>query len=208
MPANRVGNSDWVVCRGDRGFAIADGEPEPMMSHFPQNSLGVVEDVIQDSVQVFLPGQGESYRVAADAVEPIDVDATGDEHPRKICNVCFVLKDPEEFSVNQRNSRRLVRRPSCKQCRLDIDRRNMTRQAREEARRNMPPRGTLWRCPICRKWSVVGVTAKVVIDHDHREGRARGYICESCNTGLGRFKNGEDFLQNAISYLRQADNSG
>ena len=28
-----------------------------MMSHFPQNSLGVVEDVIRNSVQVFLPGQ-------------------------------------------------------------------------------------------------------------------------------------------------------
>ena len=205
MPANRIGNSDWVVCRGDGGFAIADREPEPMMSRFPPNSLGVVEDVIRNSVQVFLPGQGESYRVSADAVERIDLAETGDERPEKICGVCFVLKNTDDFSVNLRNARRLVRRPSCKQCRLDIDRRNMTRQAREDARRNMPPRGTLWRCPICRKWSIVGVTAKVVIDHDHREGRARGYICDSCNTGLGRFKNGEDFLQNAISYLRQAD---
>ena len=182
-----------------------DGEPEPMMSRFPQNSLGVVEDVVRNSVQVFLPGQGESYRVSADAVERIDIDETGGERPEKICGVCFVLKDTDEFSVNQRNARRLVRRPSCKQCRLDIDRRNMSRQAREEVRRNMPPQGTLWRCPICRKWSIVGVTAKIVIDHDHREGRARGYICDSCNTGLGRFKNGEDFLQNAISYLRQAE---
>ena len=57
MPANRIGNSDWVVCRGDGGFAIADGEPEPMMSRFPQNSLGGVDDVIRNSVQVFLPGQ-------------------------------------------------------------------------------------------------------------------------------------------------------
>ena len=40
MPANRIGNSDWVVCRGDGGFAVADGEPEPMMSRFPQTLLG------------------------------------------------------------------------------------------------------------------------------------------------------------------------
>ena len=176
------------------------------MSHFPQDSLGVVEDVVRDSIQVFLPGQGESYMVSSDAVERIDIDETGDEYPWKICNVCFVLKDPEEFSVNQRNTQRRVRRPSCKQCRLDIDRRSMTKRAREEARRNMPPQGSLWRCPICRKWSIVGITAKVVIDHDHREGSVRGYICESCNTGLGRFKNGEDFLQNAIQYLRQSEN--
>ena len=184
---------------------IEDEQPETMMSHFPRNSLGVIEDAVRNSVQVFLPGQGESYMVSADAIGRIDIDETGDEHPQKICNVCFVLKDTDEFSVNQRNARRRVRRPCCKQCRLDIDRRNMTKRAREEARENMPPRGTLWRCSICRKWSIVGITAKVVIDHDHREGRARGYLCDSCNTGLGRFKNGEDFLQNAISYLRQAD---
>ena len=57
MPANRIGNSDWVVCRGDGGFAIVDGEPEPMMSRFAQNSLGVVDNVIRNSVQVFLPVQ-------------------------------------------------------------------------------------------------------------------------------------------------------
>ena len=175
------------------------------MSHFPQNSLGAIEDVVGNFTQVFLPGQGESYRVRSTTVERINIDETGDEHPRKICNVCFVLKDTDEFSVNQRNARRLVRRPSCKQCRLDIDRRSMTRRAREDALRNMPPQGSLWRCPICRKWSIVGITAKVVIDHDHREGGVRGYICDSCNTGLGRFKNGEDFLQNAISYLRQSE---
>ena len=187
------------------GFAIADGQPEPMMSHFPRNSLGVIEDTVRNSVQIFLPGQGESYMVSAEEIGRIDIDKTGDEHPQKICNVCFVLKNTGEFAINSKNAQGPVRRPSCKQCRLDIDRRNMTKQAREEALRNMPPQGTLWRCPICRKWSIVGVT-KIVIDHDHREGKVRGYLCDSCNTGLGRFKNGEDFLQNAISYLRQAEN--
>ena len=196
MPANRIGNSDWVVCRGDRGFAIADGEPESMMSRFPQNSLGVVEGVIRNSVQVFLPGQGESYRVSADSVERIDLAETGGERPEKICGVCFILKNTDEFSVNRINARRRVRRPICKQRRLDIDRRNMSRHAREEARRNMPPRGTLWRCPICRKWSIVGVTAKA---------RRGATSATDATPGLDASRTARIFSKNAISYLRQAE---
>jgi RNase P subunit RPR2 len=42
-------------------------------------------------------------------------------------------------------------------------------------------------CPICKKSSIPYVTAKLVIDHNHNTGNAREWICDSCNTGLGRF---------------------
>ncbi|MDR0645017.1 MAG: endonuclease VII domain-containing protein [Treponema sp.] len=45
--------------------------------------------------------------------------------------------------------------------------------------------------PCSRKRSIVGITAKIVADHDHHTGNIRAFICDSCNTGLGRFKNGE-----------------
>lgn len=61
------------------------------------------------------------------------------------------------------------------------------------------------KCPICQKRSIVGVTAKIVADHDHHTGDIRDFICDSCNTGLGRFKNGNDYLQNAINYLKERD---
>lgn len=40
-------------------------------------------------------------------------------------------------------------------------------------------------------------------DHDHRAGRPRGLLCQSCNHGLGRFKDSLQFLLNAISYLEK-----
>lgn len=64
-----------------------------------------------------------------------------------------------------------------------------------------PPIGLFWRCPICEKEGIVGVTVKLVLDHRHLTGDARDYICDSCNTGLGRFRNRRDFLKNAVAYL-------
>ena len=69
-----------------------------------------------------------------------------------------------------------------------------------------PKKGEHFKCPICQKRSIVGITAKVVADHDHHTGHIRGFICDSCNTGLGRFKNGDNYLKNAIiRYLEEND---
>ena len=48
-------------------------------------------------------------------------------------------------------------------------------------------------------------SAKVVADHDHHTGNIRDFICDSCNTGLGRFKNGENYLMNAVNYIKDRD---
>ena len=42
-------------------------------------------------------------------------------------------------------------------------------------------------------------------DHNHHTGNIREFICDSCNTGLGRFKNGKDCLKNAMEYLAERD---
>lgn len=68
-----------------------------------------------------------------------------------------------------------------------------------------PKKGSLFECPICNRISIAGVTAKVVADHDHHTGNIRDFICDSCNTGLGRFKNGKNYLHNAIRYLEERD---
>ena len=43
----------------------------------------------------------------------------------------------------------------------------------------------------------------LVKDHDHLTGKAREWICDSCNTGLGRFKDDITILQRAIDYLKK-----
>jgi hypothetical protein len=49
----------------------------------------------------------------------------------------------------------------------------------------------------------VGITGNLVKDHDHKTGKAREWICDSCNTGLGRFKDDVKLMQIAIDYLKK-----
>ncbi|MDE0324591.1 MAG: endonuclease VII domain-containing protein [Candidatus Poribacteria bacterium] len=66
-----------------------------------------------------------------------------------------------------------------------------------------PSDQTVFICPICEKRTIVDVTAKIVADHDHDTGEGREWICDSCNTGLGRFKDNIAILETAIEYLRR-----
>ena len=68
-----------------------------------------------------------------------------------------------------------------------------------------PGKGEPFKCPICQKRSIVGVSAKIVADHDHNTGNIRDFICDSCNTGLGRFKNGKDCLKDVLAYLDERE---
>lgn len=58
------------------------------------------------------------------------------------------------------------------------------------------------RCVICSspprgRWHYLHV------DHNHRSGKVRGLLCNSCNLGLGKFKDDPAILRRAASYLEQ-----
>lgn len=40
-----------------------------------------------------------------------------------------------------------------------------------------------------------------VLDHCHETGRFRGYLCDRCNVGLGKFRDSPDLLGKAMLYL-------
>lgn len=50
-------------------------------------------------------------------------------------------------------------------------------------------------CRIC------GSDATLVYDHDHVTGAHRGWLCHSCNLGLGKFLDRADLLRAAADYL-------
>jgi hypothetical protein len=56
-------------------------------------------------------------------------------------------------------------------------------------------------CNICGT-SEEGRGYKMNVDHDHKTGKVRGLLCNSCNRGLGLL--GEDNLEKAILYLSQS----
>jgi len=198
-----IGRSDWILCTSGLGYTCLQGVKESSRSHFPKNSVAIVQEELKTELLVYLPGLDREFIVARNETANINVHETGKGYDNLICNICFVLKPEEEFDINQTDAHgRKTRRPSCQTCRLDIDGQKMSSRERKAAQAAKPPKGSLWKCPICHKMGIVGVNVRVVIDHDHYTGHKRGYLCDSCNTGLGRFKNGEDFLRNAIAYLK------
>lgn len=93
----------------------------------------------------------------------------------------------------------------CKECSRKLS------KIRKQIRKNNPlenPEEHV--CPICNRShkETIGdggfkLKNPWVADHSHETGKFRGYICHSCNRGLGIFHDSEKTLLNAINYLKQ-----
>lgn len=55
-------------------------------------------------------------------------------------------------------------------------------------------------CYICR-YAFGQKTGDMKVDHNHDTGEVRGLLCDLCNRGLGFFRDNQDNLKKAISYL-------
>lgn len=172
-----------------------------------KNSVGFVKMINGNRATIFFIGKFREVNVETEILEFIDVTKTGrpkgtsHEYPNKICNVCHILKPIEEFEINQNSVSGRTRRPTCRTCRSDIN--GVSLKLSEKNRMAAIKPKTLFVCPICKKASIPGVTASIVIDHDHLTGKAREWICDSCNTGLGRFKDNVELMEETIKYLKK-----
>jgi hypothetical protein len=62
------------------------------------------------------------------------------------------------------------------------------------------------RCAICKQLETrerAGKIRQLCIDHSHITGLFRGFLCGSCNVGLGLFKDNIATLKQAIQYLER-----
>ncbi len=59
-------------------------------------------------------------------------------------------------------------------------------------------RDSLESCEICGV-----VPRRLVLDHDHETGEFRGFLCDGCNTGLGKLGDDEAGLLRALDYLQR-----
>jgi len=57
-------------------------------------------------------------------------------------------------------------------------------------------------CEICGK-TVTENKKDLAIDHCHTTGKIRGVLCDSCNLGLGKFKDDLTLLSAAVEYLKK-----
>lgn len=172
------------------------------INNIQERSVGLVKNISGEEITVFFIGTNRTVKTDGNHVAYLDIKKIGKPYKKKICNICHLLKDMKEFDINQTDAKgRKTTRPSCKVCRVAIDGKHL--RPEEEKKLDTVTPKDIFVCPICGKRTIVGVTANLVKDHDHDTGKGREWICDSCNTGLGRFKDDIKLLQRAIDYLKK-----
>jgi hypothetical protein len=130
----------------------------------------------------------------------------------KQCGKCGEQKPLSDFGKNR--AKKCGINTKCKKC--------VTQQSIESYRRNpnTKRRYTLMRqygitledfeamkesqkgcCAICNKPFKNSVDT--CIDHCHNTGKVRGLLCNHCNRAIGLFKESQESMQNAITYLNK-----
>lgn len=168
-----------------------------------KGDVGVINAENKNHASIFFIRIWKQVELNVNDFDIIDVKKTGDGFSKKICNVCHKLKKTKDFAKNQNaKNNRSVRRPSCKECRVEMEGVGVSRADRIEWTKRKPDNEP-FEYPVCKKRTIAGVTSKVVLEHDHHTGKPGGWICDSCNTGLGRFKDDVKLLESAIDFLKK-----
>lgn len=168
-----------------------------------KGDVGIIKEENKNHTSVFFIRIWKQVELENKDFDIIDVRKTGDGFKYKICNVCHKLKKTQEFAKNQNaKDNRSVRRPSCGDCRTIMEGVDVSRTDKIKWNKTKPSYEP-YICPICKKRTIAGVTSKVVLEHDHHTGKPGDWICDSCNTGLGRFKDDIKLLESAIEFLKK-----
>ncbi len=177
-------------------FVLATKKQGPIS----KGAVGIIKQISDSQITVFFIGSGKIIKIGKASVQFLDIEKTGKPYRKKICNICHILKDnKKDFDINQTDAKgRKTTRPSCKECRKKIEGIKLLNTEKQKLGRLKPKKKDIFICPICEKRTIVGVTAHLVRDHDHRTGKARAWICDSCNTGLGRFKDDIQLIKKNI----------
>ncbi len=166
-----------------------------------KGDVGIIEAESKESTSIFFIRTWKKAAVNKGDFQIFDIKKTGDAFSKKICNICHKLVSTTEFAKNQNaKNNRSVRRPSCKECRKQLEGTNINRAEKIKWARSKPVNEP-FECPICSKRTIAGITSKVVLEHDHRSGKVRGWVCDSCNTGIGRFKDDKNLLKKAVQFI-------
>ena len=123
----------------------------------------------------------------------------------RVCVKCNIEKPLESFSFREPKVGKSYR-SECKKCSglKNILRDNLSKE-------HQRPKGLDYSCPICKKYEVElksndrwSDRSVWVLDHHHDTKAFRGWLCNNCNIGLGKFYDNIEHLESAIDYLRKA----
>jgi len=120
------------------------------------------------------------------------------EESTKICRKCG--RDLPVTSFRWRGEGTVKKRINidCKECVAADDR------IRNRLRRTAPPVPDV--CDCCGKSPLEPYRSqhkKLCLDHNHKTGEFRGWLCDSCNVALSRMNDDISILKKAIKYLEK-----
>jgi hypothetical protein len=129
----------------------------------------------------------------------------------KSCTRCKVIKVADLINFPPHNKKKDGLDSWCRKCRAsyrsEINRGKFRGQLSDDEVRKLKKQD---KCDICggtensgsRNNKHLGKLYALVMDHNHKNGKFRGMLCNHCNRGLGNFKDNIQNLENAILYLK------
>ena len=126
----------------------------------------------------------------------------------KTCTRCKIEQDEENFYlINRSGKRNPTRYRHCKACCAAVakENRSYTRNwelskkygiSLDEYNEQVSSRKS--HCDICNE-----KVKTLHVDHNHTTGRVRGYLCGSCNRGIGLLKDNSSICRGAAGYLEK-----
>lgn len=126
-----------------------------------------------------------------------DVDEPVQCEDGKVCTVCGEMKDISEYYVMFTKQHKIkegtttVHHNKCKEC--------YKKQANipYHLKKTAPPPPE--NCDCCGK----PLGDKPCLDHDHNTLEFRGWLCYSCNTGIGKLGDDPEGVRQALDYLER-----
>lgn len=124
----------------------------------------------------------------------------GEEVVTKKCIKCGEHKALSLFPSRSKATKHelyVERRNECSVC--------MKAEARILAaiKKSVPKPDSDHKCPICNRGIELLNKNGFVCDHDHATKSFRGWICDDCNGGLGKFFDNPELLLAAANYLKE-----
>jgi hypothetical protein len=115
----------------------------------------------------------------------------------KHCSKCKELKSLMGFHRNSANPTGYA--AQCKSCYLAGEKQRIYGLDTNDL--NLLIAQQNWKCAICTRMFTKNNAPR--IDHCHSSGKNRKLLCDSCNVGLGNFKDNPQFLRKAADYLEE-----
>lgn len=113
---------------------------------------------------------------------------------KKFCKVCGIEKDISEYQkYHCRKNKKGIKivYTKCKKCcnQLSKDYNKLKKIFKKPNYKY---------CYCCKKYC-----ENLILDHDHKTNKFRGWLCKSCNVGIGHLGDNIEGVINALKYLKK-----